>query len=281
MLNLVTRKQQNLRRVSSMMVRLSFFFVLSFVLLHFAFADTAHDERDLIVDKELANLEMGATISKPGQYEKGVHHPALPGSSLSPRSDTGAALKSSGATPSSPAGGNLGAGNPPGLGVTTPAENNPPASGETAEVTEPSGETTTGGITEPTEETTGGTTVDTGPGGSADSGAIIEAEVSTDVTGEPITIDTDAVSNDSNNNLLDVEASTPIADVDLEVAHTEETSALVGDETKIGAEIDASGSTTGTETDTGVEADVDGTVSDDTVVADSADGLTAPTTPSL
>ena len=59
--------------------------------------EASSEDRDLVVDKALGDLEMGSRILGPGSYEGGGINPQVPGSSkLSPSMDTGAARKVSG-----------------------------------------------------------------------------------------------------------------------------------------------------------------------------------------
>ena len=115
-------------------------------------------------------------------------------------------------------------------------------------------------------------------GGTQDS-SIVDADVSTDLTGEETTIGADIGGGSlvnvesSGETLVDVESSPTIDDILQNAPLTEETD--------IGAEIDASGSTASTETEVGVEADVDGSVAGEDVASDPADGLSTTTVTTL
>ncbi|GEM_PF-5317228 len=135
---------------------------LSLIVSFFAIVSPASlkassEDRDVVVDTALGNLEAGSRIAAPGSYEGSGANPKVPGSStLSPSMDTGAARKVSGPGPAAHSGtrsnaptettSHAGGGGPV---KETPA----PASNDHAEKNTAPAETTSGTGPPPSEET--------------------------------------------------------------------------------------------------------------------------------
>lgn len=236
-------------------------------------------QRDIVVDNAIGGMREGSRIVSPDTYGKKTQIPKVPGTQLSPVTDTRAAAGGSAA------GGAAKAGIFPGgvsSGVSTGVNEGAAGSGGPT-VEAPSGidtgalggGTSEGGHLAGSTGTTGGSETEVEPGlggsGSTESigGSLIDVDASADLSSGSV----DAGIS------LDTDNTDKILDADLS-AGAGETGGIAGSaissQTDIGTEVDTSGGTVGGEADIGVEADIEGGAEGDDVANDPADALPSP-----
>ncbi len=252
------------------------------------------DKRDVVVDNAIGGMAEGSRIIAPDSYGKKTEIPKVPGTQLTPITDTRvvAGAPAGGASVAgTAAGGNFPGGSSSG---TLAGVNERAASAGGLVVETPSG--TVAGIIEgggtaiPGEPGVG---VEPGPGGSTatDSGGgrLIGVDASADLSSGSVDAGV-SLDTDNTDKILDADltagageaggttTSTDIAAGDLTAGSglpPETTESAISSETDIGTEVDTSGGTVGGEADIGVEADVEGGTESD-AVSDPAGGLPAP-----
>ncbi len=205
------------------------------------------DKRDIIVDNAIGGMREGSRIISPDTYGKKTQIPKVPGTRVSPITDTRVVA-------SAPAADTAKAGIFPGGS----------SSGFVAGVNEVTSSTGGSGIESPSGTDTGGIG---GGGTTADSGgSLIDVDASADLSSGSVDAD---VSLDTSNTDKILEADLT-ADSGLPAETTE---SAISSETDIGTEVDTSGSSVGSEAEIGVEADIEGGGEGVDVASDPADGL--------
>ncbi len=235
------------------------------------------DKRDVVVDNAIGGMAQGSRIIAPDQYGKQTEIPKVPGTRLSPITDTRAVagIPAGGASVA----GAAVAGNFPGgqSSSTLTGVNEGTVSVGGSGIETPSGAVTGA------PEGSGTTAVDSGGGSlinvdaNADlSSGSVDAGVSLDTNNTDKILDADLTAGAGETG--SVTGSTDIVAGDLTVGSglpLETTESAISSETDIGTEVDTSGGTIGSEANIGIEADVEGGTESD-AVSDPADGLAVP-----
>lgn len=277
-----------------MVRKLSLFIVISlfvFGSLCLTRADSGSaDQRDIVVDNAIGGMREGSRIVSPDTYGKKTQIPKVPGTQLSPVTDTRAVAGGPSASGAAKAGifpGGISSGVSTGVNEGTAGSGGPTVEAPSGIDTE-----TLGGGT----GSTGGseTAVEPGLGGSGSpestGGSLIDIDASADLSSGSvdagISLDTD-----NTDQILDADLSagageaagvTGSADIvaeDMSVDSAlppEITESAISSQTDIGTEVDTSGGTVGGEADIGVEADIEGGSEGDDLANDPADALPSP-----
>jgi len=257
-------------------------------------SDRQSYKRDIVVDNAIGGMREGSRIIAPDKYGKKTQIPKVPGTQLSPITDTrvvagaptgGASVAGAAAGGNFPGGsssgaaagvneGTLGGVNsgieiPPGTGTEGLGGGSATIPGESGVGVEPD----LGGST--TVEPGGGSLI--GVDASADlSSGSVDAGVSLDTDNTDKILDADLTAGAGEAGSVTGSADIPAGDLTAGSGLPPETTeSAISSETDIGTEVDTSGGTIGSEASIGVEADVEGGTESD-AVNDPADGLLAP-----
>jgi hypothetical protein len=235
------------------------------------------DKRDIVIDNAIGGMREGSRIVSPDTYGTKTQIPKVPGTRLSPITDTRvvagapaadavkAGIFTEGQSSNAAAGINEGA---PGAGGSSIA--GPPGTG-TGNIGAGSGSESGSGVG--TTADSGGSLINVGAGADLSSGSV-DAGVSLDTDNTDKILEADLAAGAGET--ADISGSTDIAAGDLTADSTlpdEITGSAVSSETDIGTEVDTSGSSVGSEAEIGVEADIEGGGEGGDVANDPADGL--------